>query len=38
VTRNQDAYPVRWIDRQAIVTLPEKIDVTHAGQIREELL
>jgi anti-anti-sigma regulatory factor len=24
--------------RQAIVTLPEQIDVTNAGQIREELL
>src|SRR5271165_4444055 len=26
------------MDRQAIVTLPEQIDVTNAGQIREELL
>ena len=38
MTRNQDIYPVRWMDRQAIVTLPEQIDVTNAGQIREELL
>ncbi len=38
MTRNQDTYPVRWMDRQAIVTLPEQIDVTNAGQIREELL
>ena len=29
---------MRWMDRQAIVTLPEQIDVTNAGQIREELL
>ena len=38
MTRNQDTYPVRWMDRQAIVTLPEQIDVTNAGQIRGELL
>jgi hypothetical protein len=38
VTRNQDTYPVRWMGRQAIVALPEQIDVTNAGQIREELL
>jgi anti-sigma B factor antagonist len=33
-----DTYPVRWAGRQAIVTLPEYIDVSNAGQIREELL
>ena len=38
MTRNQDTHPVRWMGRQAIVTLPEQIDVTNAGQIREELL
>ena len=34
----EDPYPVRWIGRQAVVTLPEYIDVSNAGQIREELL
>ena len=34
----KDTYPVRWTGRQAIVTLPEYIDVSNAGQIREELL
>jgi anti-anti-sigma factor len=30
--------PVWWTGRQAVVTLPEHIDVANAGQIREELL
>jgi len=30
--------PVRWTGQQAVVTLPEHIDVANAGQIREELL
>ncbi len=34
----RDAYPVRWMGAQAVVTLPEHIDVSNAGQIREELL
>jgi anti-sigma B factor antagonist len=34
----KDAYPVRWMGRQAVVALPEHIDVSNAGQIREELL
>jgi len=34
----RDIYPVQWTDRQAVVTLPEHIDVSNAGQIREELL
>jgi len=34
----EDAYPVRWAGRQALVALPEHIDVSNAGQIREELL
>jgi anti-anti-sigma factor len=38
VTRDKDTYPVRWTGGQAIVTLPEQIDVSNAGQIREELL
>jgi len=29
---------VRWLGRQAVVALPEHIDVSNAGQIREELL
>lgn len=38
MTRDRDTYPVRWRGGQAIVTLPEQIDVSNAGQIREELL
>ena len=34
----RDVYPVRWMGAQAVVTLPEHIDVSNAGQIREELL
>ena len=34
----EDAYPVRWSGRQALVALPEDIDVSNAGLIREELL
>jgi anti-anti-sigma factor len=30
--------PVRRVDRQAVVTLPQHIDVPNTGQIREELL
>ncbi len=33
-----DIYPVRWTGRQAVVALPEQIDLSNAGQIREELL
>jgi len=34
-----DLYPVRWAGSQAVVELlPEHIDVSNAGQIREELL
>ena len=29
---------MRWLGRQAVVALPEHIDVSNAGQIREELL
>jgi anti-anti-sigma factor len=35
---SKDTYPVRWIGRLAVVTLPEHIDVSNASQIREELL
>ena len=34
----KDSYPVRWTGRQAIVTLPEHIDVSNASQISEQLL
>ena len=33
-----DTYPVRWMGPQAVVALPEHIDVSNAGQIREQLL
>jgi anti-anti-sigma factor len=35
---SRDSIPVRWTGQQAVVTLPEHIDVANAGQIREELL
>jgi hypothetical protein len=31
-------YRVQWTERQAVVTLPERIDTSNAGQIREVLL
>jgi anti-anti-sigma regulatory factor len=34
----KEIYPVRWAGRQAVVTLPEHIGASNAGQIREELL
>ena len=34
----RDSYPVRWTGRQAVIALPEHIDVSNAGPIREELL
>jgi anti-sigma B factor antagonist len=34
----EDAYPVQWTGRQALIALPEHIDVSNAGSIREELL
>ena len=33
-----DLYPVRWAGWQAVVELPEHIEVSNAGQIREQLL
>ena len=35
---HEDIYPVRWAGKQAIVTLPEDIDLSNADQIREQLL
>jgi anti-anti-sigma factor len=31
-------FPVQWAGRQAVVTLPEYIDVTNVAQLREQLL
>jgi anti-anti-sigma factor len=33
-----EAFPVRWVGRQAIVAFPEHIGVSNAGQLREQLL
>ena len=34
----KEIYPVRWTGEQAVVTLPEHIDASNAGQVCEELL
>lgn len=34
----EDAYPMQWMGRQAVVTLPQDIDRSNADQIREQLL
>ena len=34
----RDIYPVQWTGRQAVIALPQHIDVSNAGPIREELL
>jgi anti-anti-sigma factor len=34
----EDAFPVEWAGRQAVVTLPEHIDVSNVAQLREQLL
>jgi anti-sigma B factor antagonist len=34
----EDTCPVQWTGRQAVVTLPQHIDGSNAGQIRERLL
>ena len=31
-------YPVLWISRTAVVSLPGEIDITNANQVREDLL
>jgi anti-anti-sigma factor len=33
-----DAFPVEWTGRRAVVTLPEHIDVSNVGQLRDRLL
>ena len=35
---SEDTFPLQWTGQQARVILPEHIDVSNAGQIREELL
>ena len=34
----EDLYPVRWTGRQAVVSLPDHIDVSNASKITDELL
>ena len=34
----EDTCPVQWTGRQAVVRLPQDIDSSNAGQIRERLL
>jgi anti-sigma B factor antagonist len=34
----EDSYPVRWAGRQAVVALPEHMEVANAGQIQQGLL
>jgi anti-anti-sigma factor len=31
-------FPVQWVGRQAVVTLPDHVDVTNVAQLREQLL
>ena len=31
-------YPVRWLNRHAVMSLPEHIDLSNVGEIREQLL
>ena len=38
VAVTEDALPVQWAGRQAIVTLPEHVDASNVDQIRERLL
>jgi anti-anti-sigma factor len=33
-----EGYEVRWIGRQAVITLPAEIDVINAGEVRQGLL
>ena len=38
MTVAEASYPARWAGRQVIVTLPEQIDVSNAGQVSKSLL
>jgi len=33
-----DSYPVQWTGRQAVVSLPEQVDVSNASELSEQLL
>jgi anti-anti-sigma regulatory factor len=35
---SEGSWPLRWIGQQAVIVLPEHIDGSNAGQVREELL
>ena len=35
---HDELFPVTWSDRQAVVTLPEHVDATNTGPLRDELL
>ena len=32
----EGTYPIRWMDQQAVATLPECIDKSNADQVREQ--
>jgi len=34
----QERFPVLWLDRAAVISLPVEIDITNADQVREDLL
>jgi anti-anti-sigma factor len=34
----QEHFPVLWLDRVAVISLPVEIDITNAGQVRDDLL
>jgi anti-anti-sigma factor len=34
----QEHFPVLWLDRAAVISLPVEVDITNAGQVREDLL
>ena len=38
LTRREDSCPVQWMDRLAVVALPECIDRFNANRVREQLL
>ena len=38
LTRREDSFPVQWMDRLAVVALPECIDRFNANRVREQLL
>jgi anti-sigma B factor antagonist len=38
IVMSGEHYPVLWIGRTAVVSLPAEIDITNADQVREDLL